>query len=201
LLWAISLAGAWGAVAGRADAQVGLQVGVAVSSNLVSDSFVTRFSVRPNPALALGVTGEARLDRYRVGASITVSRSDLIGREPQGNFTVTRLTIWHPGVYLRQPLRPWLSGEVRVGLVIYDPSLREGTLFRDGVPVQASLGLGLRVERRLGAVALGVAGQYDIHRFSTPQLRAQGYTGQSYVHRIAAYLSLRRVAVHDRQAR
>jgi hypothetical protein len=195
----VTLLGAGAVAASPASAQVGVQVGLVVSSNLVSDSIVDRFSVRANPALALGVTGETRLDRYRLGAALTVSRSDLIGRGPQGAFTVTRLTTWHPSVYLRQPLRPWLSGEARLGLVIYSPSVRAGTLFRDGTPVQPAVGLGLRVERRLGrALALGFAGHYDLHRFSTPRLRAEGFTGQTYVHRVIALFSLRRIPVGER---
>jgi hypothetical protein len=192
-----------GAVApSPAAAQVGVHLGLVVSSNLVGDSIVNRFSVRANPALALGVTGETRLDRYWLGAALTVSRSDVVGREPQGEFTVSRLTIWHPTVYLRQPLRPWLSGEARLGLIIYHPSVRTGTLFRDGTPVQPALGVGLRVEHRLGgAVAVGFAGHYDLHRFSTPRLRAEGFTGHSYVHRVSAVLSLRRIPAHERPAR
>jgi hypothetical protein len=198
----VTLLGAAAVAAPPAGAQVGVQVGLVVSSNLVSDSIVDRFSVRANPALALGVTGETRLDGYTLGAAVTVSRSDVIGREPRAEFPVTRLTIWHPVVYLRQPLRPWLSGEARLGLIIFSPSVRAGTLFRDGAPVQPAFGVGLRLERRLGrAFALGVAGQYDVHRFSTPQLRAQGYTGQTYVHRISTFLSLRRLPAHERSAR
>ena len=198
----MTLLGIAAVAAPSAGAQVGVQVGLVVSSNLVSDSIVDRFSVRANPALALGVTGETRLDGYTLGAAVTVSRSDVIGREPRAEFPVTRLTIWHPVVYLRQPLRPWLSGEARLGLIIFSPSVRAGTLFRDGAPVQPAFGVGLRLERRLGrAFALGVAGQYDVHRFSTPQLRAQGYTGQTYVHRISTFLSLRRLPAHERSAR
>jgi hypothetical protein len=176
-----------------------VQLGVVGSTNLVSDSIVARLSVRPNPALAVGLSGEMRVDRYRVGATVSVSRSDLVRREPLGEFQVTRLTVWQPALYLRQPLLSWLSAEARASLFIYDSSVRDGTLFRSGTPVTPGLGAGFRLERRLGpAVALGMSAQYDIHRFSTPALRAEGFTGQTYVHRFGLLFSVRRIAAHER---
>jgi hypothetical protein len=194
-----ALAGGLLLVAVPARAQVGVQLGVVASTNLVSDSIVSRVAVRANPALALGLSGEMRVDRYRVGASVTVSRSDLVRREPLGAFPVTRLTVWQPSVYLRQPFLPWLSADARASLFIYDSSVRDGTFFRSGAPVQPGLGAGLRLERRLSpAVALGIAAQYDIHRFSTPALRAEGFTGHTYVHRFSLLFSVRRIPAHER---
>jgi hypothetical protein len=187
------------AAAPPAPAQVTVHVGVVASSNLVSDSIVTPVSVRPNPALAAGVAFETRLDRYRLGAALTVSRSDVVSREPLSERHLTTLTVWHPSVSLRQTLSRWLSGEARLGLIIFDPSVTAGTLFRDGTPIQPALGLGFRAERRFGrSIGLGLAGHYDLHRFSTPRLRAEGFTGQSFVHRFTALVSIRQIATYDR---
>jgi hypothetical protein len=176
-------------------------VGLVAGTNLVSDSIVSRVSVRPNLALAVGLSAEGRVDRYRVGAGLTVSRSDVMRHEPLGTFTVTRLTVWQPSLYLRQALLPWLSGDARVSLFVYDPSARAGTLFRSGTAVEPGLGLGFRAERRVGpALGLGLAAQYDIHRFSTPALRAEGFTGKTYVHRFSLLFSVRRIASHERAA-
>jgi hypothetical protein len=198
----VALFGASALAASSAGAQVTLQLGVVASTALVRDSFVEAFPVRANPALVAGLSAEAHVDRYRVGVSLNVSRSDLMRRESISTSPVTRLTIWHPAVYLRQPLRPWLSGEARLGLVIYHPSVRSGTLFRNGAPVQPALGVGLRVERRVGrGVAVGIAGQYDLHRFSTPALRTEGFTGDTFVHRVTFSLGVRRVPADERAPR
>lgn len=195
----LAIIGASLALAAPARAQVAVQLGVIASSNLVRDSLGEAFAVRANPALALGVAAEARVDRYRVGAALSVSRSDVIRHQPDGGFPVTSLTVWNPRIYLRQPLRPWLSGEVGLGLVIHDPADRAGTFFGEDTPVEPGLSLGLRIERPLGGwFAAGLATLYDIHRFSTSRLRAEGFTGQSYVHRVTAALTLRRVASHER---
>jgi hypothetical protein len=181
---------------------VAVQFGVVASSNLVRDSLVAPFAVRANPTVALGLAAETRVEGYRLGVALSVSRSDVTRHEPSGTFPVTRVTIWNPRVYLRQPLRPWLSGEAGLGLVIYDPAARAGTLFRDGTPVQPALGAGMRVERRLGrGFAVGVAGHYDLHRFSTSALRAEGFTGDTYVHRMTFALELRRIPSDERASR
>jgi hypothetical protein len=175
-------------------AQVGFHLGMVGGTNLVSDSIVDAIAVRPNLALAIGASAEIRVEQYLLGASLTVSRSNLVSHEQPSARTVTQLTVWNPSLYLRHPVRPWLSGDLRVGAVLYDPAVRQGTLFRDGTPTLVALGLGLRAERRLGTrVAVGVGLHYDVHRFSTSTLRAQGFDGHTIVHRVATLVSIRRL--------
>lgn len=111
--------------------------------------------------------------------------------------TITSLTVWAPSVVLRAPVRPWLAVEGRVGALLYDPGDPEGTLFSDGAPVAPMLGLGLALERPLGAryrAALFV--EYDVHRFSTTALEARGFTGATIVHRLGVGLSVAREFGH-----
>jgi len=181
-----------------AQVSVGLRIGAVGSSNLVRDSVVETLEVRPQvaPQLGLRISFPAGT-RYVFGGDIAVSRSDLQARGDTASTTVTTLTQWAPGAFLRAALLPWLGAEARIGALIYDPGETVGTLFADGAPVEPLLGLGVTMERALGSrLVAAVIVQYDVHRFTTTSLRARGFSGQTTVHRLAIGLSLSREFGH-----
>jgi hypothetical protein len=188
------VAAAAGPAAGQSRTAVGLRVGVVGSSNLVRDSIVEAFAVRPQvaPMLGLRVTMPVG-DRYVVGGQVAVSRSSLRTVADTAARTVTTITVWAPSVVVRTSLRPWLAAEARLGLLLYDAAEPQGTLFSDGAPVAPMLGVGVALERPLGTryrAALFL--DYDAHRFTTTVLRARGFTGATIVHRLSVGLSLTR---------
>jgi hypothetical protein len=189
----IGLGGGVGPRAASAQVSVGLRLGVVGTTRLVRDSIVEVIDIRPNLAPAVGFSVESVLDGpYSVGAAITLSRSGLESRSISGTTQIATLTLWQPTVSLRRAIVPWLSAEARLGAIIFAPSKREGTLFRDGAPVEATLGLGLRADRPLGGhLAGGVAVLYDAHRFTTTALQTVGFTGRTVVHRVAVMLDIR----------
>jgi hypothetical protein len=181
---------------GRAQVRVGLYLGPVASTRLLRDSILEPVSVRANPSLAAAVSAETTLQGgYRAGLRLTASRSDVETHSPsQGSARVTTLTLWHPAGFLRHPITPWLVAEARIGLIIFAPSQRAGTLFREGASPRPALGLGLGVQRALGRhMALEAFTTYDVHRFSTAALRAAGFTGETVVHRFGLQVGLHRV--------
>jgi hypothetical protein len=175
-----------------AQVTFGARVGAVWSSNLVRDSIVTAVTTRPNigPLIALRVELPVRT-RYRLAGEFAASRSSLVAHSSDGNVSVTGLTVLAPALALRVPAKPWLTGEARVGAVLYAPSRKSGTLFSAGAPIKPSLGVGLAADRPLGrSWVLAIALQYDVHKFTTTALRAQGFRDASVVHRIALMLAL-----------
>ena len=191
--WALA-----GAMPVEAQVQVGLRMGAVGSTEIVRDSVVEPIEVRPQVAPQIGLAASFLWrDRLRIGATFAVSRSDLQAISDSATTSVTRLTLWAPGVFLRVGALPWLTAEARLGAVVYDPSETEGTLFSEGAPIEPYLGVGVAVERALGnRLAASLFAQYDAHRFTTAALDDRGFTGKTLVHRIALGLSLSREFGH-----
>jgi hypothetical protein len=183
---------------GQTPWAVGVRVGAVGSSDLVRDSIVEPFAVRPQVAPLLGLRAIFPVgDRYLLGAQLAVSRSDLRTVTDTAEATVTALTVWAPSLVLRTSFLPWLAAEARLGALLYDPATPEGTLFSDGSPVAPMLGLGFALERPLNErfrAALFL--DYDAHRFTTTTLGERGFTGATIVHRVAVGLSLTREFGH-----
>ncbi len=182
----------------RAQITVGLRVGAVASTNLARDSIVTTVTARQNIAPLVGLRVEVPLrGAYRLAGEVGVSRSNLMSRSDANATVVTGLMIWHPTIAVRVPATPWLTGEARLGAIMYAPSRKTGTLFSAGAPIKPSLGLGIAAARPLGrSWALALVLQYDVHKFGTAALRAHGFRDQSVVHRIALLVALSRGAEH-----
>lgn len=185
-----------------AQVRLGVHTGVVASSNLLRDSIVQPFVVRPNLALALALSAETAVPGgYWAGGRLTVSRSDVEAHPSVQTEPVTTLTLWQPAVFLRHAVRPWLVAEARIGLLVYTPSPSRGTFFRDGGPVRPLVGLGIALQRGLSRrMALEVTGTYDVHQFTTTTLESSGFTGQTIVHRVGVLISVHRL-VGDAPAR
>jgi hypothetical protein len=182
-----------GIPAARAQISLGVGVGAVGSSNLVADSIVEPLAVRPRIAPQLAVCVATALSaRYRVAAELAVSRSGLMAHGDTST-RITGLTLWAPTVGLEAAATPWLGVEARIGALIYDPGDTQGTLFSQGAPVTPLVGIGLRTGRGLGGGIVGSLHlRYDVHRFTTSQLQARGFSGQTVVHRVALTASLHR---------
>ena len=176
-----------------AQVRVGIRTGLVATSALVRDSIVETISLRPNPALTVGADIETQLTpSARVAVGLSLGRSDLVSRSPNGNIPVTTLTVWHPSVMLRQRATDWLSVEVHLGALLYDPSRRDGTIFRDGAPVEPVLGVGLEAVRPVSRrLLIGAGVGYDVHRFTTSTLQIRGFSGETTVHRVRVHMTLR----------
>lgn len=180
---------------GSAAAQVraGVRAGLVAASALVRDSIVEPISLRANPALMLAVDVETQLTpRYRLGVGLGVARSDLTSRTPAGDALVTSLTVWHPTLMLRHGATDWLTVEAALGVLLYDPAQRDGTIFRDGSPVDPVVGIGVEAIRPMGRrMQLGVGAGYDLHRFTTSTLQIRGFSGETTVHRVRVHVTVR----------
>jgi hypothetical protein len=182
----------------NAQVTVGLRVGAVASTNLARDSIVTTMTARQNlaPLVALRLELPFR-GASRLAGEVGVSRSNLMSRSDANATVVTGLTIWHPTIAVRVPATPWLSGEARLGAIMYAPGQKTGTLFSAGAPIKPSLGLGIAAARPVGpSWGLALVLQYDVHKFGTAALRAHGFREQSVVHRIALLVALSHRADH-----
>ena len=182
--------------AARAQIRAGVQLGVVTSSDLLQDSIVSPITLGPNSTFFAGLALDTEIDRrFRVGAALRVSRSDLVSRSPGDTNTVATLTIWHPSAILSHQLGPWLAAEAGVGVLIYKPDRRTGTIFSAGTPIEPVVGLALSGTRRLGRlISISLDLGYDVHRFSTQRLQTVGFKGKTTVHRVSLSLTLRRIS-------
>jgi hypothetical protein len=98
---------------------------------------------------------------------------------------ITGVTTVTLGLGLARPLKPWLDGRVVLGAIKYFPAERTG-LFQDGGPFfpfgQLAFAAAPPFAARRG---LALELRYDVHKFTTPALRAEGFIASRVIHRIA----------------
>lgn len=172
-------------------------VGLRYTSSIVRDSIVAPFDVRPTlaPVLALalatplqpGWTLEAALD-FSTGR---LERHDADG----GTAPLGRVSTFMFSVGVRRRFAGGVTAAVAAGGIKDVPAEATG-IFRSGAgPVAALAALSvdytLPLARRAG---LAVEARYDIHGFTTPALRAEGFASSRLVHRVA--LGLRAIWPH-----
>jgi hypothetical protein len=153
---------------------------------LVHDSIVVPIDVQPSiaPALALSVSERTRTP-WTPDATIDLSWSGLERHESGTSTKITSLTTFAFTVGVRHALTRGVDARIGLGVLKYLPGEKIG-LFRDGSGISA-LGTA-SVEWIPSATAgrgIGVALQYDVHRFSTPALQSEGFTSRQLVHRLA----------------
>jgi len=175
-------------VAAPLPAQVGVRIslGLRYSSDLVRDSIVTPFDVRPALAPAASVALALPLEKgWTALATLDGSRSTLHRVDATGSVALQQLTTLAFTVGFERPIIPRLSGEVGLGGVRYSPSAETG-VFKDGNPsiaglvlVQVNYAPPLPGPFRRCALSL----RYDLHQFITTALRAEGFQDSRAVHR------------------
>ena len=178
---------------GRLTAQVSFHValGARYSSALVHDSIGTPVDLRPTIAPAFLVAARQVLNpRWSADITLDVAPSGLRRHETGGSFDAGSVTTAAFTVGLRRAL-PWgLSGRAGFGALRYlgasDGVFREGSggLFPLGTLAVAIAPPSLSRRR------VELEARYDVHRFITPALRSDGFTGARPVHRLALLVRL-----------
>ncbi len=183
-----------------AQTYAGFRAGLVTSSDLVEDVIVTPITVAPNTAPMLAFSLEFGVGRgFRFGGEIAYSRSDLETEMDGQNVTLTSLRVWSPAVKLRRELVKGLSVWGTAGAIIYDPEDDTG-IFALNNPTEAKAGLGVTLERNLLSHILWTFdATWDVHRFSTDVLRAQGFNGKRTVHRFGLGIGI--MFRHAKEAR
>jgi hypothetical protein len=177
---------AWpaGVLAGQVSLHLGF--GGRYSANLWRDSIVSPVELRPKMAPVLTVTARYPL-APRLSADITLdlAPSGLRRREQDtwydaGGFTTVAFTVG-----LQRRITGILSARAGFGALRY--VAEKGGVFRQGTGGLFPLGTaGVVIAPRFGARRrLEIEARYDVHRFHTPALRAEGFTGSRPVHRVA----------------
>jgi hypothetical protein len=168
-------------------------VGARSSSTLVHDSVVTPFDLRPTLAPVLLVSaGDELRPGWSADVTLDVSPSGMRRHEGSGSFDAGSFTTVAFTVGLRRHFARSASARVGVGGMRYLASqtgvFREGTggIFPVG-SVGATYAPTLPFAQKH---QLEIEARYDIHKFITPALRAEGFASGRPVHRVAVIVRM-----------
>ena len=167
---------------------VEVSAGARYSTALVRDSIVTPLEVRPALAPAVALTLATPLE-HGWGAHVTFdfSTSEMQRHDADGSSAALgRVSTAAFMVGLEHRLPAGFFARAGVGALKYLPSEKTG-IFREGAGSITALGAlaigyALPVRTRFGFV---VEAGYDIHGFTTPALRDEGFDSARTIHRVA----------------
>ena len=173
---------------GTGQLLVEISAGARSGTALVHDSIVAPFDVRPSLAPVVAVALVVPLDStWTARVAIDFSSGELQRHDADGSsVALDRVSTAAFTVGLERALPAGFSTWFGIGGIKYFPA-EETDLFRLGSGAVAGLGTlalshTLPVARRFGcAIEL----RYDIHGFTTPALRDEGFTSSQTVHRVA----------------
>jgi hypothetical protein len=171
---------------------VRFSLGARYSSTLVRDSIVTPFEVRPNIAPTLGCTLVWPLQTgWSAQVGIDAASSELMRHDTNGSTTALgRVTTIDLSAGVRHQLSRGFTASGAVGALKYFPG-EEAGIFREGSgPIAWLVAMTLEHPLSFGATKpYAVEARYDLHSFTTPALRDEGFDSSRLVHRVS--LSLR----------
>ena len=175
-------------------AQVTIQpsIGLRYTTTIVHDSIVAPFDLRPAMAPALAITATSRTaGPWSAQATLDFSTSTLERHDAGATADLGRVSTLAVTLGVQRRLPGGLAAAARVGGLKY--LLADDTgIFRSGTGGVLALAGAALSYAPPGAVAgpwrFGVEARYDMHRFITPALRAEGFTSGRVVHRIALAL-------------
>lgn len=174
----------------RLSGQVSIHaiVGARYTTALVHDVIVVPVDAKPSlgPVFALSI-GERTNGPWTPEAALDVSWAALNRDEGGESAKFNSVTAIAFTVGARREIRPDLAARVGIGGIKYLPAEETG-MFRDGSGLWAVGTAGLYwTPAQLGGPArdFGLSLRYDIHRFSTPALHADGFTSAQLVHRVS----------------
>ena len=173
----------------RLTGQVAVEVsaGARYSSALVRDSIVTPFTVRSALAPAVAVTVTRPLERgWAAQVTLDFSTSALQRHDADGSsIAFGRVSTAAFIVGLERRLPAGFFTRIGIGGLKYIPSENSG-MFRLGSGSIAGLGaLALGHPLPLGRrYRFAVEARYDVHAFTTPALRDEGFDSPQPVHRV-----------------
>jgi len=174
-----------------AQVTVGFQAGARYTSALVHDSIVAPFDVRPGlgPAVAVAVATSPERP-WATAVTLDFSTGQLVRRDADGSSSnLGRVSTLSLTVGVSRRLAAGFIVRAGVGGLKYLPSEDSG-IFRLGSGSLAGLGaltLGHVLPLRAGR-HLSVEARYDLHPFTTPALRAEGFDSSRLVQRLALTL-------------
>jgi hypothetical protein len=181
----------------RMPAQLAVEVaaGARYSTALVHDSIVAPFDVQAALAPVVAVVVTRPLE-HRWAAQLTLDFStSTVRRHNAGCSTVSlgRVSTAAFIVGLERRLFAGLSARIGVGGLKYFPGETTG-IFRSGSGSIAGLGaLAISHALPIGShFGFAVEARYDVHGFTTPALREEGFTSARPVHRVALTIRARR---------
>ena len=178
-------------------AQLAVEVaaGVRYSTALVQDSIVAPFAVQAALAPVVAVTVTLPLEHHWAAqmtfdfSTSTVRRRDADGSSiPLGRVSTAAFIVG-----LEHRLPAGLSARIGIGGLKYFPGETTG-MFRSGSGSVVGLGaLAISHPLPLGShFGFAVEARYDVHGFTTPALREEGFTSARPVHRVALTIRARR---------
>ena len=173
-----------------AQVSVHLSAGARYTTTLVSDSIITKFSVRPAIAPALALTVGTPIDttgKWTVEAIVDWSHSDMIRHDADGSTqAIGGLGTLAFSVGMRRNLLAWLSARASVGGLKYLPASKTGIFGLDSGAIFALGGIAVEAAPPFGARwGLAFETRADLHQFITPALRAEGFQDSRRVARVA----------------
>lgn len=173
-----------------AQIAIGVSAGARYTTTLVSDSIVTRFSVRPAIAPALALTIGTPIDttgKWTVEAILDWSHSDLVRHDQDGSTqSLGGLGTLGVSVGMRRHLLSWLSARASLGALKYLPASQTGIFSLGGGSLSPLGGLAVEAAPPFGARwDLAFETRLDLHQFITPALRAEGFQDSRRVVRLA----------------
>jgi hypothetical protein len=170
---------------------VGVAAGARYSTPLVRDSIVTPFNVRPALAPMVAVTLATPLTRdWAADITLDFSTSPVWRHDSDGSrVAVGRVSTAAFTVGLERRLPAGFFTRIGVGGLKDIPSENSG-IFRLGSGSIAGLGaLALGHALPLGGRdRFTIEARYDVHGFTTPALRDEGFGSARAVHRVALIL-------------
>jgi len=178
-----------------AGAQVAVHatVGARYTSPLVHDSIVVPVDVQPavGPALALAISQRSS-SPWTPDATLDVSWSSLERHESGTTNKFNSVTTIAFTVGVRRGIAHGLTARAGFGAIKHLPSEAMG-MFRAGTGLWALGTASLYWTPAAAGVAhdIGLSLRYDVHRFSTAALHADGFTSTQLVHRLSLGIGMR----------
>jgi hypothetical protein len=185
---------AGGAPALQAQVDYNARIGVTWATALVRDAVINQIEVRQKlaPTLVLGAAFPIA-PLYRAGLELALATSGYQRKEATvaavdlGTVRTGSITLGLDG-----PIFPGLGWRAGVGLLRYWPTDDQGIFLRGGTTrFLAGAGLDYR-HPVLPQWDLMAALRYDVHKFTTDELQARGFSQSQNVQRIAATFGLAR---------
>lgn len=173
-----------------------VRAGAIGATELVQDRFITDVQVRQaiSPMVALGASLPFGQRGYRAGLEATLTTGSFHSRESNVNTDLGTLRTGSLLVSVEGPLAAGLRWRLGMGGLQYWPADRTG-IFGSGGALRIVGGAGLDYRRpALSRWDLMVSARYDLHRFTTDELKSRGFSQAQGVSRVSLSLGLSRRA-------
>jgi hypothetical protein len=181
-----------------AAAQVGYYAGVGAtwSTDIVRDVILVPITTRPGIAPTLFIGADLPLNGlYRMGLELSAGTASLTTRtpsQPNSNLDQGRITTLGALANLSGQVTPGLRWRAGLGVLHYGGPGDAG-IFAQGGTLRALFGAGLDYQLSTGHRWNPViSARYDYHRFSTQELRTQGFGLEQGVQRISVSVGVTR---------